>query len=47
MIKKISAWSGALAIRITTEAKKLGWKVGDDISVFVKGDKIIIEKFKK
>ena len=47
MIKKLSAWSGALAVRITTEAKELGWKVGDDISVFVEGDKIIIEKLKE
>ena len=44
MIKKLSAWSGAFAVRITTEAKELGWKVGDDINVFVKDGKIIIEK---
>ena len=44
MIKKLSAWSGALAIRITTEAKKLGWEVGDDINIIVKDDKIVIEK---
>lgn len=47
MIKKLSVWSGALAVRITTEAKKLGWKAGDDISVFVKDGKVIIEKLKK
>lgn len=47
MIKTLSAWSGALAVRITTEAKELGWEVGDDISVFVKDGKIIVEKLKK
>ena len=47
MVKTLSAWSGALAVRITTEAKELGWKVGDDISVYIQGEKIIIEKVKK
>jgi len=46
VIKKLSAWSGALAVRITTEAKELGWIVGDDINVFVKDGKIIIEKLR-
>ena len=47
MIKKLSAWSGALAVRVTTEAKKLKWKEGDEVSVSVENDKIIIEKLKK
>ena len=47
MVKKLSAWSGALAVRISTESKELGWIVGDDISVFVKDGKIIIEKLKE
>ena len=47
MIKKLSAWSGALAVRITTEAKELGWKELDDVNVTIENDKIIIEKLKK
>ena len=47
MIKKLSAWSGAIAVRITTEVKELGWKEGDEVSVFVKDGKVIIEKMKE
>ena len=44
MIKKLSAWSGALAVRITTEAKELGWKESDNVDITIDGDKIIIRK---
>ncbi|MBW9154275.1 hypothetical protein [Clostridium estertheticum] len=44
MIKKLSAWSGALAVRITTEAKELEWKESDNVDVSIEGDKIIIKK---
>ncbi|MCB2296020.1 hypothetical protein LGK95_21450 [Clostridium algoriphilum] len=44
MSKKISKWSGALAVRITTEAKELGWKAMDDVNVTIEDNKIIIEK---
>lgn len=47
MIKKLSAWSGALAVRITTEAKQLGWKESDELNVAIEKDKIIIEKVQK
>jgi len=47
MIKKISAWSGAMAVRITTEGKQLGWAVNDEVNVTVEKNKIIIEKVKK
>ena len=46
MIKKLSAWSGALAVRITTEAKQLGWKESDEVNVEIKKEKIVIEKVK-
>ena len=46
MIKKLSAWSGALAVRITTEAKQLGWKELDNVNVSIEKNKIIIQKVK-
>ena len=46
MIKKISAWSGALAVRITTEAKQLGIKEGDYVEVTVEKNSIIIKLVK-
>ena len=46
MIKKLSAWSGALAVRITTEAKQLGWKENDNVSVTVENDRVVIERIK-
>ena len=46
MIKKLSAWSGALAVRITTEAKLLGWKVNDDVEVKINKNYIILVKVK-
>ena len=47
MIKKLSAWSGAIAVRITTEAKELGWKEGNEVNVSIKDGKVIIEEVKK
>ena len=46
MIKKLSAWSGALAVRITTEAKLLGWKESDSVNVTIEKDKVVIERVK-
>lgn len=47
MIKKLSAWSGALAVRITTEAKELGWQVNDEVNVTIEKERIVIEKGNK
>lgn len=44
MIKKISFLSGALGVRITTEAKKLGWKADDRVKIKVVEDTIVITK---
>lgn len=46
--KKIARWGPGWVVFITTEAKKLGWKYGQKVSVTTvrskEGDKIVIER---
>jgi len=49
-VKKILRWGNGLAIFITKECRKLGWKEGEFISTSVmkdkEGEKILIKKIK-
>jgi antitoxin component of MazEF toxin-antitoxin module len=41
---KIGSWAGILSVRLTEELKSLGLKKGENVTVTVEKDKIIIEK---
>lgn len=45
-IKRVFGLSGGLAVYITKEAKKLGWKRTDYVRLTIENKKLIIEKVK-
>ena len=45
-IKKVGTVGGALIVRLTKELKEVNIKLGDNVSIVVEDNKIIIKKVK-